>query len=52
MKKWYVLKRGNGLSDVEINSMTDEDIKWWIDQIQKENEELQKRSSGSMPFQR
>lgn len=52
MKEWYVLKRGHALSDSEINTMTAEDRSWWIDQISKENEELQKRSAGSMPLQR
>lgn len=52
MKEWYVLKRGSGLDINEINLMTAEDRKWWIEQIQKENEELQSRSAGSMPLQR
>ena len=48
MKEWYILKRGQGLEDNVIHTMTAEDRKWWIQQIQKENEELKKQLDAFM----
>lgn len=48
MRQWYVLKRGQGLEQGELLAMTAEERKWWIEQIQKENEALKNSLPGKM----
>ena len=48
MMQWYILKRGQGLEQNEIMSMTTEERRWWIQQIEKENEELKKYQHGKL----
>tara|TARA_R100001244_G_scaffold25113_3_gene25507 strand:+ start:14760 stop:14915 length:156 start_codon:yes stop_codon:yes gene_type:complete len=46
MEEWYLLKRGNGLSDIELTCMTAEERRWWVKRIKKENEDIE--NSGKL----
>lgn len=48
MRQWYALKRGQGLSDLELLTMTAEERKWWVAQIERENEIYNKNMPGRL----
>ncbi|MBW2149326.1 MAG: hypothetical protein JRI22_20180 [Deltaproteobacteria bacterium] len=45
MKQQYYLKK-SGVSFFEQAYMTAEERSWWFDQIEKENEDIQRKSGG------